>query len=267
MATVVAFPAHPDDEVLHTAGTLARAAADGHRTVIVAATDGLMGAAPEGSEPPRLGELRASASVLGVVRVAHLGYADSGHGKDLYPDPPDRARFMRAQTEEAAERLAKILREENADVLLIHDAKGGYGHRDHIKAHQVGKRAAELAGVPRLLEATMPRDVVGRLVGLARLLRVPLRYDPETLRTAYSPREAITHSVDVRRFAAQKQAALAAHRSQVTGTGRGARIFRALVRLPSPVFGLLLGREWFVEATGTPPTAHPAADLFKPTAP
>jgi len=33
MATVVAFHAHPDDEVLLTGGTLARLAAEGHRTV------------------------------------------------------------------------------------------------------------------------------------------------------------------------------------------------------------------------------------------
>ncbi|REK90172.1 PIG-L family deacetylase [Streptomyces inhibens] len=263
MATVVTFPAHPDDEVLHTGGTLARAAAHGHRTVIVVATDGLMDAVPKDGEAPRLVELRTSATVLGVARVAHLGYANSGHGKDLYPDPPDRARFVRAETEEAAERLAAILREENADVLLIHDANGGYGHRDHVKAHRVGKRAAELAGVPRVLEATMPREVVSRLVRLVRLLRLPFRYDPEVLRIAYSPREAITHTVDVRRFAAQKQAALAAHRSQLTGPGRSSPVFRALVRLPSPVFGLLLGREWFVEAAAAP-TSQVTADIFQP---
>jgi len=37
MATVVAFHAHPDDEVLLTGGTLARLAAEGHRTVVVVA--------------------------------------------------------------------------------------------------------------------------------------------------------------------------------------------------------------------------------------
>ncbi|MEU9113930.1 PIG-L family deacetylase [Streptomyces sp. NPDC048483] len=248
MATLLAFHAHPDDEVLLTGGTLARAAAEGHRVVVVVAADGLMGPVPEGAdEAPRMGELRASAGVLGVARVVHLGYADSGHGPVLHPDPPDRVRFARAGTEEAAERLAALLREEEVDVLLGYDANGGYGHRDHVKVHQVGRRAAELAGVPRLLEATVPREVVTRLVRLVRLVRIPLRYDDEALRTAFSPREAITHAVDVRRFAGRKQAALAAHRSQVAGTGRLAAVMRALVRLPVPVFGLLLGREWFAE--------------------
>ncbi|WEO99670.1 PIG-L deacetylase family protein [Streptomyces sp. FXJ1.172] len=247
MATILAFHAHPDDEVLLTGGTLARAAADGHRVVIVVATDGLMGATPEG-EAPRLGELRASAAVLGVARVVHLGYADSGHGPVLHPDPPDRTRFARADTEEAAERLADILRAEGVQLLLSYDARGGYGHRDHVKVHQVGKRAAELAGVSRVLEATMPRDVVDRLVRLVRLLRIPFRYDADALRSAYSPRAAITHRIDVRRFARQKQAALAAHRSEVSGTGRLAPVMRLLIRLPTPVFGWLLGREWFVES-------------------
>lgn len=246
MATLVAFHAHPDDEVLLTGGTLARAAAEGHRVVIVVAADGIMGAATD-RPPTRMNELRASAAVLGVHRVVHLGYADSGHGAVLHPDPPDRARFVRADLDEAAGRLAAILREEEATLLLSYDSNGGYRHPDHIKVHEVGNRAAELTGV-RVLEATMPRDVVVRFIRLALLLRISLaRYDLDELRGAYSPSSAITHRVNVRRFAARKQAALAEHRSQVEGKGRLSPVMRVLVRLPAPVFGLLLGREWFAE--------------------
>jgi LmbE family N-acetylglucosaminyl deacetylase len=53
MATVVAFHAHPDDEVLLTGGTLARLAAEGHRVVIAVATDGIMG--PDPRRPGRGG--------------------------------------------------------------------------------------------------------------------------------------------------------------------------------------------------------------------
>lgn len=142
-----------------------------------------------------------------------------------------------------------MLREEDADVLLSYDANGGYGHRDHVKVHHVGKRADELAGTPRVLEATIPREVFGRLMRLVRLLRIPVRYDHQALSRIYSARADITHAVGVRRYARQKQAALAAHRSEVEwGTGRIAPAMRALVRLPVPLFGLLLGREWFVEA-------------------
>ncbi|MET9243812.1 PIG-L family deacetylase [Nonomuraea sp. NPDC003709] len=247
MATLLAFHAHPDDEVLLTGGTLARAAAEGHRVIVVVATDGVMKSVAEGGTT-RMNELRAATAELGMARVEHLGYADSGHGKDLYPDPPDRMRFVRASTEEAAARLAAILREEKVDLLLSYDPNGGYGHRDHVKVHEVGKRAAELAGVPRVLEATVPRDTAVRLVRLIHLLRIPLRYDERELAKAYSPGKAITHRIDVRRYAGQKQRALAAHLSQISGGGRLSAVARVLVRLPAPVFGLLLGREWYVEA-------------------
>ncbi|MER6070078.1 PIG-L deacetylase family protein [Streptomyces sp. NPDC001817] len=262
MATVLAFHAHPDDEVFLTGGTLARAAAEGHRVVVVVATDGLMDTVPDRGAP-RLDELRASAAVLGVQRVAHLGYAASGHGAVLYPDPPDRTRFVRADPEEAAERLAAILREEEVSLLLSYDARGGYGHRDHVRVHEVGRRAADLAGVPRVLEATMPREVVARLVKLVRLLRIPFRFDADLVRTAYTSRAAITHTVDVRRFVVRKQAALAAHRSQVSGAGRLAPVMRVLVRVPAPVFGWLFGREWFVEARATAPDGT-VAGIFQP---
>ena len=39
-ATIVAVNAHPDDEALLQAGTLAKAAAAGHRVVLAVATDG-----------------------------------------------------------------------------------------------------------------------------------------------------------------------------------------------------------------------------------
>ena len=74
VATIVAFHAHPDDEALLTGGTLARLAAGGHRVVIAVATDGVMGEATAPGAQVRLDELRASASVLGVARVVHLGW-------------------------------------------------------------------------------------------------------------------------------------------------------------------------------------------------
>src|ERR1700754_2886702 len=99
VATLVAFHAHPDDEVVLTGGTLAKAVAAGHRVVLVTATDGRMG---DQIDETRLDELRLSASVLGVHRVECLGYADSGFGPVFYPDPPGRVRFARAEVEAAA---------------------------------------------------------------------------------------------------------------------------------------------------------------------
>ena len=224
--TLVAFHAHPDDEALLTAGTMARAAAEGHRVVLVVATDGDLGLASSTYAGDghlgqrRLAELRTSATRLGVARVEHLGYADSGLGPELFPDPPGRVRFARASDEEAAERLAAILREEEADVLLGYDRNGGYGHPDHVKVHRVGALAARLAGTPRVLQATVPRDTICRAIRLAsRLYRFPPEFDPTSFERAFSPRSEITHRISVRRYAGAKRASMRAHASQASADG------------------------------------------------
>jgi LmbE family N-acetylglucosaminyl deacetylase len=256
-ATVVSFHAHPDDEVLLTGGTLARLAADGHRVVIVMATDGIVEPAGRIASRSRLDELEDSAAALGVARVVYLGYADSGYGPVLFPDPPGQVRFARADIGQAAAQLAAVLHEEQADVLISYDAVGGYGHRDHIRVHQVGRRAVQIAGNAGLLEATFPREPVTWLARASRPLRLVARKDGQADRAWGTPRPAITHRVDVRKYARQKRAALAAHKSQAWPASRGrlARVLWVLARLPVPVFGLLLGREWFVEP-GTRPGAR-----------
>ena len=70
--------------------------------------------------------------------------------------------FLQADLDEAAERLAAILRAEQADVLTTYDWHGNYGHPDHIRVHQVGHRAAVLAGTPAVYEATLNRDAAFR---------------------------------------------------------------------------------------------------------
>jgi LmbE family N-acetylglucosaminyl deacetylase len=264
MATVVAFHAHPDDEVLLTGGTIARLAAEGHRVIIAVACDGDMWASPE--QGRRLTELRASAAILGAGRVEHLGYADSGHGPVLFEDPPGRTRFARVDVEQAAGNLAALLAEEQADLLLSYDRHGGNGHRDHVRVHEVGARAAERAGV-RVVEATAPRELIARTTRLLLLLRLLTRYRLDQARAYGTPRAAITHRIDVRRYAAQKRAALAAHRTQVSGHGRAARLLRALLRLPLPVFRLACGTEWFTEPGGWTAELVPAGQTGDPGLP
>ncbi|MGW4243118.1 PIG-L deacetylase family protein, partial [Nocardia sp. NPDC004722] len=209
------------------------------------------------AEAPRLRELRSSAAVLGVARVEHLGYADSGHGPILYPDPPGRTRFVRADPVEAADRLAAILREERPDVLLSYDRNGGYGHRDHVRVHEVGLLAAKAAGVPRVLNATMPRELFRGLTIPARLLG----YDAAAIRDGYTARADITHRIDVGAFAAQRMSALAEHRSILEGRSRFARIARALRRVPTPIQARLFRWEWFAEEGVRRADSGPLQDL------
>lgn len=250
--TLVAFHAHPDDECLLTAGTMARAAAQGHRVVLVIATDGDPGgedpAAGTGLGARRLAEAHQSARVLGVARVEHLGYADSGMGPETHPDPHGRTRFVRAPVEDAARRLAAILREERADVLLCHDPNGGYGHRDHIRVHEVGARAAELAGTPRVLEATVPREAIRRAADLASRVRLlPPEFDLAGLDRTYSARSEITHRIPVGRYAAAKRAAMRAHASQTAADTGADRTLAALLRIPRPFYDLVFRWEWYID--------------------
>ena len=108
-----------------------------------------------------------------MQRVEFLGYHDSGMMGTPENDLPDA--FWQADVEEAAERLAKILREEDADILTVYDSDGDYGHPDHIQVHRVGLRAAELAGTPRVFEATMNRDHLKRAMLEAAAARRPAR--------------------------------------------------------------------------------------------
>lgn len=251
--TLVAFHAHPDDEALLTAGTLARAAAEGHRVVLVVATAGEAGLVRGGRTGPALAtrrraELDRSAQALGVARVEILEYADSG----MHAEAGGEQAFARADVDVAAARLAEILIEESADVLTIYDPAGGYGHPDHVQVSRVGIRAAKLAGTLSVLEATVDRSALQRVLRLVhRLPGFPADFDPARFDRAYTARADLTHCVDVRRFAAAKRASMAAHVSQA-GADEGTRTLAVLLRLPQPLFRLALGREWYVERTRTP---------------
>jgi LmbE family N-acetylglucosaminyl deacetylase len=260
--TLVAFHAHPDDEALLTAGTMARAAAEGHRVVLVVATAGEAGLVRGGRTGPALatrrrGELEASAKVLGCARVEVLGFADSG----MHGEAGGDEAFARVDVEVAAGRLAEILREESADVLTVYDPAGGYGHPDHVQVSRVGLRAAELAGTPSVLEATVDRTALQRALRLvSHLPGIPADFAAERFQHAYRAPEDLTHRVDVRRFCAAKRASMAAHASQA-GADEGTRTLAVLLRLPRPLFRLVLGREWYVER-GRVPTRPLLDDVF-----
>ncbi|GAA4252190.1 PIG-L family deacetylase [Dactylosporangium darangshiense] len=328
--TLVAFHAHPDDETLLTGGTLARAAAEGHRVVLVTATLGESGlsAGPTGAllGERRHRELLAAATALGCARVETLGYLDSGLVAPVYgeishsagpggwsadsrptdtpgdgpadgtrstdaagdrppdgtrstdaagdrpPDgmrfadapgdgPADGTRFADAPVDEAAARLAAILREERADVLTGYDPRGGYGHPDHVQVHRVAAAAARLAGTPVLLEATVDRAALRPALAALRLAGRLLPSLPlGGAATAFTARADITHVVDVRAYGPQKRAAMRAHASQ--GEGGGVRTLALLSRLPGPLFRAVAGREWFVEV-GRAPGPKPCGDIFE----
>ena len=224
MATLVTFHAHPDDEAIACGGTMARAAAEGHRVVLVVATRGEHGEVPdafldegETLADRRTRETEEAARILGVHRVAFLAYVDSGMMG--WPQNDDPASFWQADVEEAATRLAAILTEESADVLTVYDKDGVYGHPDHIQVHRVGVRAAELAGTPRVYESTIDRERVKILVAAAVAAGEPVPVDDDLFyETLGVPSSMITTRVDVTGFLQAKRKAMAAHASQISET-------------------------------------------------
>ena len=269
MATLVCFHAHPDDECIGTGGVMAKASAEGHRVVLVTATRGEQGEVPpgflaEGEQlaDRRVREVAASARILGAQRQEFLGYADSGMMGTPANDAPGS--FWQADVDEAAERLAAILTEEGADVLTVYDSHGGYGHPDHIQVHRVGLRAAELAGTPRVYQATIDRDEMVAMLRVAAAGEGPAA-DSETAKMAQqilegdvpemgSPSTEITTRVDVARWIGQKREAMRAHASQISAES-------FFLAMPDEAFAMAFGREAFIRVGATPPDS-PEDDLL-----
>jgi LmbE family N-acetylglucosaminyl deacetylase len=244
--TLVCFHAHPDDEVITTGGTIARAVAEGHRVVLVFATRGELGLLPEDLGDEALGERRTreaqrAADLLGVQGVEYLEYQDSGMAGDDTNDDPGT--FWTADIEEAAARLAAVLEREDAEVVTIYDDHGGYHHPDHIQVHRVGVRATELAGTSRVYEATADADHFAEQIRAMRDAIPPEIADemptPEEFENNFTPAALITTRVDVRPYLAMKRAALALHSSQVDENS-------FFLQMPEEVFAVAFGTEWFI---------------------
>ncbi|MEW6475540.1 MAG: PIG-L family deacetylase [Actinomycetota bacterium] len=254
MATLVSFHAHPDDEAIACGGTLARAAAAGHRVVLVTATAGECGEVADGVLAPgetlgerRRKELTEAAAILGVARVEILGYRDSGMIGT--PENEDPHCFWQAPVDEAAAKVARILCEERPDAFTIYDDHGNYGHPDHIQVHRVGVRAAEMAPVERVYEATINRDHFRRLMARANELGfgdVSDLPDIEDIGDEMGlPEEMITTTVDVSAHLDAKRRAMAAHASQIAENS-------FFLSMPPAAFAVAFSHEWY-RLRGAPP--------------
>jgi LmbE family N-acetylglucosaminyl deacetylase len=275
MATLVCFHAHPDDESIATGGTMALAAEAGHRVVLVLGTRGEQGEPVPGvlAEGEALWERRVveshdAADILGVDRVEFLGYEDSGMMGEPTNDNP--ACFWQADVDEAAERLAAILRDVDADVLTIYDDHGGYGHPDHIQVHRVGRRAAELVGLDAVYQSTMNRDAIRRTMEEAAEFVADLEDTAEgvseTLRETReradndefgSPEALITHAVDVSTMVDRKKEAMMAHASQIAPDS-------FFLAMPEEAFTRAFGTEWFIALHGNRAAGAPFTTTLLP---
>jgi LmbE family N-acetylglucosaminyl deacetylase len=262
--TLMAVHAHPDDEVLSTGGVLARAAAEGIRTVLVTCTNGEQGDGPGGVKPGepghdqarvrelRLEELRQSVALLGISDVELLGYPDSGMvGWDANEHPEA---FVNVPVEQSAGRLAELMEHYRPDVVVTYDENGAYGHPDHIQAHLITVAAIEAGGIPaKFYHTATPRSRVAELFAYLRSAGVEVG-DLELPDDFGTPDERITTVVDVSAQVGRKRKALEAHASQGDGI--------VLLRLPEEAQQRAFGEESFVRVFSTVPVEGPEDDLF-----
>jgi LmbE family N-acetylglucosaminyl deacetylase len=194
----------------------------------------------------RVIETHAAAAILGASRTEFLGYIDSGMMGEPTNELPGS--FWTAPIEQAAERLAAILREEQADVLTIYDDFGNYGHPDHIQVHRVGVRAAELAGTPRVYQLTTSREHMQRGMAMFReqALAAGVEVPPEETQgedgvDMGKPEAEITAAVDVSDYLDTKRAAMRAHASQIGEQS-------VFLSIPDEGFAFAFGTEWAIRA-------------------
>jgi N-acetyl-1-D-myo-inositol-2-amino-2-deoxy-alpha-D-glucopyranoside deacetylase len=174
--------AHPDDESIETGATMAKYAAEGAQVTLVTCTLGEMGEVipPElahlawdaagGLGQYRIGELAAACAALGVSDHRFLGgpgrWRDSGMMGTAANDEPGC--FWQADADEAGRDLLAIITEVRPQVLVSYDARGFYGHPDHIQAHRVSRRAFELADglVSKFYATAIPKSMLAEAMAL-----------------------------------------------------------------------------------------------------
>jgi N-acetyl-1-D-myo-inositol-2-amino-2-deoxy-alpha-D-glucopyranoside deacetylase len=262
MGTLLLVHAHPDDEAISTGGAMMKAKADGHRVVLVTATRGEAGEIHNMDEPstrPRLGdvrtkELEAAAKILAVDRVEFLDYLDSGMVGT--PENDDPRSFHQAPQNEAAAKLAAILREERPDVVVTYDSDGTYGHPDHIKAHHTTNAALDLLEKegwrPRKVYYTaIPRSLMEKF--MEQVPEADRRND--TIRIIGTPDELVTTRVDVSDYVEQKREAFAAHVTQNDPNSW-------FTTMADQLYKLAFGTEYYRLARGKPGSDLPEGDLF-----
>lgn len=232
--------AHPDDETINNGVTMAKyAAADAHVT-LVTCTRGEEGevlvselANLASDKDDKLGEhreieLKDAMDQLGIKDFRFLGSPDKKWRDSGMMGTPQNDRddvFWQADLDEAANELVKIILEIKPQVLITYDEFGGYGHPDHIKAHRVAMRAAELAAykgwqVSKIYWNTMPRSVIQ--TGIEKMKEVGSDFfgaeSADDLPFA-KPDELVTTVVNAPEFVEQKLAAMKAHATQISVDG------------------------------------------------
>jgi N-acetyl-1-D-myo-inositol-2-amino-2-deoxy-alpha-D-glucopyranoside deacetylase len=276
--------AHPDDETLATGGVMARYAAQGAQVTLVTCTlgeegevigDRLQGLAADRADQLggfRVAELDGACRALGVADHRFLSgvgrWRDSGMSwvRPGLAGPTPTAgpgAFANADRQEQVEALVAVLREVRPHVVVTYANDGGYGHPDHVRAHEITMAATALVpDVRRVFHVVPPRGPIHNgLKALADTGAVPFPV-PDVDELPNVPDEKVTTIVDVRAYLPARIEALRCHSTQVSlwldQWRDGAGI--AAYALSNGVAQPILGTEHFVLVAGD--SAGCAEDLF-----
>ncbi len=278
---LVLVHAHPDDETITCGGVMALAARAGVPVTLVTCTRGELGEvipaewqhlSGDALGAYREGELARACAALGVTDHRWLGGAgrwqDSGMvlaGEGIRAAAPARldpgAFAGPGGFDDQVAALVAVLRESVPRVVVTYDERGGYGHPDHVRAHQVTLAAVavvdpDATAITVAATAAAHDEVAAGLAALARRPWLPLPVPPvEDLPTV--PDATITTRIDLGAARVAKMAALRAHATQigVLDDGREPPAFALSNGLAQPV----LPAECFVHLRG--PASAPD-DLF-----
>lgn len=151
---IVAVHAHPDDEAITTGGALAYFASRGADVTVITCTLGeegevigetyrrLVNDEADQLGGFRIGELGRALEILGV-RGIHLGGAGRFRDSGMVGSPSaENPRAFVNSGEAAVDELAGLFERLRPHLVLTYGPDGGYGHPDHIRAHEITHAAA-----------------------------------------------------------------------------------------------------------------------------
>jgi N-acetyl-1-D-myo-inositol-2-amino-2-deoxy-alpha-D-glucopyranoside deacetylase len=226
--------AHPDDETVGTGATMAHYAAAGVPVTLVTCTLGEEGEihlpelalfAPDAADQLggyRYTELAAACAALGVTDHRFLGGAGRYRDSGMMGTPANQHPrcFWRADLEEAAGQLLEVIRDARPRVMVTYDPNGFYGHPDHIQAHRVAMRAAELAGADapaKIYWTAVPKSVLAAgMEHFAESSENPFEGATHVDELPFgTPDPEIAARIDARASHPAKAAATRAHASQI----------------------------------------------------
>lgn len=271
--------AHPDDETLWTGGMIAHYAAAGVEVTLVTCTLGEQGevlveelrelAADRVDQLGgyRVAELRAACAELGLTDQRFLGGIGRWRDSGMVMEPGARASvpaelhpraFAAGVLDEQVDALVTVLEQVRPQVVVSYGPDGGYGHPDHIRAHQITMAAAsQVSDVARLFWAVRPVSAVAE--GIAALRAMPGLPFPLPASDGLPGVDdaEVTTSLEISAHRSAVLAAMRAHATQMRVWTAGGHVAFALCDgVARPVFDV----EHFTLAGG-PPSSAPD-DLF-----